>query len=110
MANSSSKNYDEMFCQNLQRLREKAELRQIDLAADVGVSASSYRNYEMGVFSPTVPTLRRLAKVLGVDFNELLGGYTSNREVHEKLEEIISDLALIAARQRKQEGKGNAES
>ena len=90
-----NKNYDELFCKNLIRLRKERKLRQLDLAADADIAKSSYRNYELGVFSPTVPVLRRLAKALKVDFNELLGGYPSNREISGKIEEIKSDVAML---------------
>lgn len=89
-----NKNYDELFCKNLIRLRKERNLRQLDLAADAEISKSSYRNYELGVFSPTVPILRRLAKALKVDFNELLGGYPSNREVSSEIRDIVKDLMV----------------
>ena len=100
-----NKNYDEQFCVNLQRLRKEAKLRQLDLAADADIPKSSYRNYEIGAYSPTVPVLRRLAKALGCDFNELLGGYPSNREVHERVGEIISELTLLLIKCREEEEK-----
>jgi len=98
-----NKNYDEMFCTNLVRFREQRGLTQYDMANLADIPRSSYRNYEIGAFSPTIPTLRKLAKVLNVDFNELLGGYTSNREVYEKLEEIKSDIALILVKCQQEE-------
>lgn len=106
MDNSGNKNYDELFCKNLIRLRKERNLRQLDLAADADISKSSYRNYESGVFSPTVPVLRRLAKALHVDFNELLGGYTSNREVHEKITEIKSDVVMLLIKIKEEQKDG----
>ena len=105
MDNSGNKNYDELFCKNLIRLRKERNLRQLDLAADADISKSSYRNYESGVFSPTVPVLRRLAKALHVDFNELLGGYPSNREVSEKINEIKSDVAMLLIKMKEENPK-----
>lgn len=90
----ANKNYDELFCKNLIRLRKERNLRQLDLAADAEISKSSYRNYELGVFSPTVPILRRLAKALKVDFNELLGGYPSNREISNEIRDVVKDLMV----------------
>ena len=89
-----NKNYDELFCQNLIRLRKERNLRQLDLAADAEISKSSYRNYELGVFSPTVPILRRLAKALKVDFNELLGGYPNNRAISNEIRDVVKDLMV----------------
>jgi transcriptional regulator with XRE-family HTH domain len=101
-----NKNYDELFCKNLIRLRKERNLRQLDLAADAEISKSSYRNYELGVFSPTVPVLRRLAKALKVDFNELLGGYPSNREVREKIEDIKSDVVMLLIKIKEEQKDG----
>ena len=106
MDNNGNKNYDELFCKNLIRLRKERNLRQLDLAADADISKSSYRNYELGVFSPTVPVLRRLAKALKVDFNELLGGYPSNREVHEKITEIKSDVVMLLIKIKEEQKDG----
>jgi transcriptional regulator with XRE-family HTH domain len=106
MDNSGNKNYDELFCKNLIRLRKERKLRQLDLAADADISKSSYRNYELGVFSPTVPVLRRLAKALKVDFNELLGGYPSNREVREKIEDIKSDVVMLLIKIKEEQKDG----
>lgn len=106
MDNNGNKNYDELFCKNLIRLRKERNLRQLDLASDADISKSSYRNYELGVFSPTVPVLRRLAKALKVDFNELLGGYPSNREVREKIEDIKSDVVMLLIKIKEEQKDG----
>ena len=100
-----SKNYDKFFCDNLVRFREERGLTQYDMAAFLDITRTSYRNYEIGAFSPTVPILRKMAKALNIDFNELLGGYPSNREVHDELDEIISDLAMFVVRCREKKGE-----
>lgn len=94
---------DEQFRKNLIRLRVKAGLMQEELANLADISNSSLRNYERGRTTPQVPVIRRLAKVLHVDFNELIGGYPCNREIHEKLSEITSELTMYLIKQREQE-------
>ena len=86
------------FRNNLIRLRKELGYNQEQFAKASGVAASSLRNYEAGRTEPTVSTLRLLAKALHVDYNELIGGHPGNREISEKLGEVIDDLRDYARR------------
>lgn len=94
---------DARFAGNLTRLREEHGYNQEQLARVSGVSASSIRNYEKNRTTPHTPQLRLLAKALNVDFNELLGGYKSNRQIAEELSDILNDLRSLA-RERGKDG------
>ena len=83
---------DKIFADNLVRIRKERHVSVEQLARDSGVGASSIRNYEKCRTAPPIPYVRKLAKALRVDFNELLGEYPSNREISNKLRVIIADL------------------
>lgn len=53
--------------------RAKAELTQQEMAERVGVATEVYGRLERGHLLPSVPTLLRLCRALGVDANTLLG-------------------------------------
>jgi transcriptional regulator with XRE-family HTH domain len=57
---------------NLRRLRVKRVLSQEALAVDAGIDRSYVGRIERGIENPTVETLDRLAKALGVAAAELL--------------------------------------
>jgi transcriptional regulator with XRE-family HTH domain len=53
--------------------RNRAKLTQADVAERVGVATEVYGRMERGCSMPSVPTLRKVALVLGVSTDELLG-------------------------------------
>ena len=56
----------------LKALRKKKKLSRQELAKEAGVSREYVRKLEAGLYDPTVGTLQRLAKALGVPVTELL--------------------------------------
>jgi DNA-binding XRE family transcriptional regulator len=56
----------------LRSLRLRAGLTQAQLASGVGLRQPNISSFEAGQRVPSVPTLRRLAKVLNVSTDELL--------------------------------------
>ena len=57
----------------IQALRKKQHLSRQQLAAKADVSREYIRKLEGGGYDPTVGTLQRIAKALGVPLTELLG-------------------------------------
>ena len=57
----------------LQFLRELHELKQQDVADALGVSRSTYANYESGRRAPDIDLLMRLADIYGISLDELTG-------------------------------------
>ncbi|WP_047855665.1 helix-turn-helix domain-containing protein [Archangium gephyra] len=53
--------------------RKRAELTQADVAERVGVVTEVFGRLERGYLLPSVPTLRKLCRALGVDANAILG-------------------------------------
>lgn len=61
------------FAANLREARKKLRLTQAELGKKVGVSQRSIANYEAGNAVPYRPTLERLATVLNVSIEDLMG-------------------------------------
>jgi transcriptional regulator with XRE-family HTH domain len=59
--------------QRLQRLRKERDMTRAQLAELAGVSRQYVRQLEAGLSDPTVGTLQKLAKALGVPLTDLLG-------------------------------------
>ena len=56
----------------LRKLRKDLGLTQNELALKVGVGQSYINKIERGFTDPSLPTLKRMGKVLGIDYKELL--------------------------------------
>lgn len=57
---------------NLKRIREVKSMSQGDVMRGMGCSRSFVSNIENGKTNPTLETISKLAKVLGVETTELL--------------------------------------
>jgi transcriptional regulator with XRE-family HTH domain len=53
--------------------RKRAALTQEDVAERLGVASEVYGRMERGIIMPSVPTLRKICRTLGVSASELLG-------------------------------------
>jgi transcriptional regulator with XRE-family HTH domain len=70
---------------SLRAARDQAKLTQVDVAERIGIASEVYGRMERGRVLPSVPTLRKLCRVLRVDANALLA--LATREPLEWLEE-----------------------
>lgn len=57
---------------NLQGIRKKRGLKQIELAVDAGINPSYYSKIERGEANPSLEKLYRIIKALGVGSSEIL--------------------------------------
>jgi transcriptional regulator with XRE-family HTH domain len=57
---------------NLKRIRTEKDITQGDIVRTLGVSRSFVSNIENGKTNPTLATITRLAKALGVPSEELI--------------------------------------
>ena len=57
----------------IRELREKRELRQIDLSRETGIDQKTISNYETGKTNPDSYALIRLADFFGVSIDYLVG-------------------------------------
>lgn len=67
----AEKEYIQKIGQRIVELREERNLKQIDLAFKVNIEDSALRRIESGRTNPTIKSLLRIAKVLGVELYEL---------------------------------------
>ena len=63
----------EHFNENLRAARERKNMTQKDVADNIGVAKSTYSLYESGNREPNVQTIKKLADLLNVSANDLLG-------------------------------------
>lgn len=63
----------EKFNENLKVARERKGISQKELAENIGVAKSTYSLYESGNREPNVQTIKKIADVLNVSADELLG-------------------------------------
>lgn len=54
------------------QLREKKNLKQVELASDLNMEDSSLRRIENGRTNPTIKMLRKICKELDISLSELL--------------------------------------
>lgn len=58
--------------ENLKRIREQKGISQVDISKSLGVSRGFVSNVENGKTNPTLATITKLAKAVGVSAVELL--------------------------------------
>lgn len=63
----------ERFNENLQKARERKNMTQKEVAEQIGVAKSTYSLYESGNREPNVQTIKKIADLLDVSADELLG-------------------------------------
>ncbi len=63
----------EYFNENLRLAREQKGMSQKDVAERIGVAKSTYSLYESGNREPNVQTIKKIADVLCISADELLG-------------------------------------
>ena len=58
--------------QNLRKLRLRKKMSQVDLATALSVDRAYISNIENGRMNPTLSTLEKISKALGISSSELL--------------------------------------
>lgn len=61
------------FSERLKNLRKKARLTQTDVAEKLGISQQAYASWERGVKKPTQDNLVKIAQILKVSIDYLVG-------------------------------------
>ena len=61
------------FSERLKKLRKEAGLTQVDVAEKLGISQPAYASWERGVKKPTQDNLVKIAQVLNVSIDYLVG-------------------------------------
>ena len=73
------------FAERLKELRKQAHLTQVELAKRLGIGQSSYADWERGKKKPTPENLVKIAQVLSVSIDYLVG---NSEEKSDELDNI----------------------
>lgn len=73
------------FSERLKNLRKQAHLTQVDVAEKLGISQPAYASWERGVKKPTQENLVKIAQILDVSIDYLVG---NSEEKSDELENI----------------------
>lgn len=78
--------------QILKACRKKANMTQAQFAKTIGIKRSAYAYYESGRTRPKIETLRTIAKVYGIDVNELISNKNSDLLYQDQEQKINFDI------------------
>lgn len=73
------------FSERLKELRKKADFTQVEVAEKLGISQPAYASWERGVKKPTQENLVKIAQVLNVSVDYLVG---NSEEKSDELDNI----------------------
>ncbi|WP_302171896.1 helix-turn-helix domain-containing protein [uncultured Streptococcus sp.] len=73
------------FSERLKNLRKKVGLTQVDVAGKLGISQQAYASWERGVKKPTQDNLVKIAQILNVSVDYLVG---TSQETSDELDNI----------------------
>lgn len=100
----------EKFNENLKAARERKGISQKDMAESIGVAKSTYSLYESGNREPNVQTIKKIADVLNVSADELLGiteepitiaaHFDGDEYTEEELDEIKQFAEFVKAKRK----------
>ena len=66
------------FSERLKNLRKQAHLTQVDVAEKLGISQPAYASWERGLKKPTQENLVKIAQILNVSIDYLVGNSDEN--------------------------------
>ena len=75
------------FSERLKELRKKANFTQVEVAEKLGISQPAYASWERGAKKPTQENLVKIAQILNVSVDYLVGNF-SEENMNNKLEDI----------------------
>ncbi|ODJ78092.1 helix-turn-helix domain-containing protein [Streptococcus pneumoniae] len=73
------------FSKRLKKLRKQAQLTQVDVAEKLGISQPAYASWERGIKKPTQENLVKIAQILNVSVDYLVG---NSEEKSDELDNI----------------------
>jgi putative transcriptional regulator len=76
------------FSERLKQLRKDAGLTQVDVAEKLGISQPAYASWERGIKKPTQENLVKIAQILNVSVDYLVGN-------SEKKDEDLDNIELL---------------
>lgn len=80
------------FSERLKTLRKEAGLTQVDVAEKLGISQPAYASWERGVKKPTQDNLVKIAQVLNVSVDYLVGNSDNTEDELDNIELLFRGL------------------
>ena len=74
------------FSERLKNLRKQAQLTQVDVAEKLGISQPAYASWESGVKKPTQENLVKIAQILNVSVDYLVGNSDNTEDELDNIE------------------------
>ena len=74
------------FSERLKNLRKQAQLTQVDVAEKLGISQPAYASWEHGVKKPTQENLVKIAQILNVSVDYLVGNSDNTEDELDNIE------------------------
>lgn len=74
------------FSERLKKLRKQAQLTQVDVAEKLGISQPAYASWERGVKKPTQENLVKIAQILNVSVDYLVGNSDNTEDELDNIE------------------------
>ena len=74
------------FSERLKKLRKDAGLTQVDVAEKLGISQPAYASWERGIKKPTQDNLVKIAQVLNVSVDYLVGNLEEKSDALDNIE------------------------
>lgn len=74
------------FSERLKKLRKDAGFTQVDVASKLGISQQAYASWERGVKKPTQDNLVKIAQVLNVSVDYLVGNLEEKSDALDNIE------------------------
>ena len=74
------------FSERLKKLRKQAHLTQVDIAEKLGISQPAYASWERGIKKPTQENLVKIAQILNVSVDYLVGNSDNRKDELDNIE------------------------
>lgn len=74
------------FSERLRNLRKQAHLTQVDIAEKLGISQPAYASWERGIKKPTQGNLVKIAQILNVSVDYLVGNSDNTEDGLDNIE------------------------
>ena len=74
------------FSERLKKLRKQEHLTQVDIAEKLGISQPAYASWERGIKKPTQENLVKIAQILNVSVDYLVGNSDNRKDELDNIE------------------------
>lgn len=80
---------------NIKEIRKQKAISQKQIAIEVGIDQAQYSRVESGKVEPTITSLTKIAKALGVKIVDFFSDSTPLKEVHSYDKDLLERLQLL---------------